>query len=69
MKLPSTKEWKALGNTVVWAAFILFGGFSAMQLRGDIHLSQPAEYVLGSGMAVFVLVTLFSIVYKANKVK
>lgn len=69
MKLPSTKQWKALGNTVVWSAFILFGGFSAMQLRGDIHLNEASQVFLGSGLAVFVLITLFSLVYQANKVK
>lgn len=68
-KMPEQGTIATLFNTIVWAAFILFGTFSAMALRGDIHLDPSAEKVLGSGLAVFVLVTLFSLIYKANKVR
>ena len=68
-KMPEEGTVSTLFNTVVWAAFILVGAFSAMALRGDIHLEAFAEKVFGTALAVFVLVVLFSLIYKANKVR
>jgi uncharacterized membrane protein len=56
----------AVVNTAIWAVFILTGGLAALQLRGDIHLTNEAQAFLGSTLAAFVLLVLLTITYKAN---
>ena len=63
-----TKEYaQIIAFTLGWTLFMLVGMFGALSLRGDIKFDGSFNATLGNLLAVFVMITLLTIVYKSNK--
>jgi hypothetical protein len=56
----------AVGNTIVWALFIVVGTFTSLQMKGNIKLQPEASELLGNILAAFTLMLFLVIIFKAN---
>lgn len=56
----------AIGNTVAVALLIVVGGFTSLQMKGNIKLNPDASEMLGNILAAFTLLLFLVIVFKAN---
>lgn len=56
----------AVGNTIVWALFIVVGTFTSLQMKGNIKLQPEASELLGNVLAAFTLMLFLVIIFKAN---
>lgn len=63
-----TKSYaQIIAFTLGWTLFMLVGMFGALSLRGDIKFDESFTRILGNLLAVFVMITLITIVYRANR--
>ncbi len=56
----------AVGNTILWALFIVVGAFTSLHMKGNIKLQPEAAETLGNILAAFTVILLLVIIFKAN---
>lgn len=66
-KLKATQTW-AIGESVVWAIFVIVNTINGLVLMHIVKASDLQEATLGRIALAFALLAFFYLTFKANKI-